>query len=1128
VESISKQLAGFKTLALGAFGVSQLAGFSKAAIAAADEIKGIESRLRVASRSWQDYSATLAGVKQIAFETGTALAANAELAGRLAEPIRALGGGTEQVLATTRAINDALFISGASAGESAQAMAQFAKAMETGTLDARLLTSVLSGAPRLAKAIAEGLGVTVGELKSLAEQGALTNEQLLNAIESQQGALADQAARIPMTVGMAWTNVAEGMKQYVAGLDQSWSATERLVNGLNTVAGNLPAIGDGLVKISGLALAAFAGRSLSAANAWGAAQRQAAVASREAAAEAVRQAEAELVLQESLAARAAAELRGIAATDADIAATGAATRAAAIRAAAERATAANHDVMNARMTLTTTRAAQAAASVGMLGRAMGMATTAGRGLMAMLGGWPGMILTAITAAVMVFDHFRDKTDEAAKAAQIPVKDLIRNFQEFAAKAGPNELEEQLLALKQRAAELRNELMKPAFRDSDEGRKAVEDLAKLEEVTASATRTLKQFNDERLREKTQLGVDKLKLDAGGLIDAEMQKSLKAFETLYADFAAQAAKDNGQLKVSALEARAALEKLFSQAKTPADFTSLIGQLGKALKANPGDGNLKSTLENAIEARSQAEQKALSSLVSGLEARTKRTQDFFNQAAGMALAQFNQALALSKVAAELADDSRAVSRLDNKSRNAEVNAAVQTANLEIAALEQVAARKRQLVSESVAAAQATAAGEIAAAQKTFKERLATFTAEVEAGKKTAGWLKDYRALQEKELAEKLAGPEATRIQAEADGARQLQKIDADSARERAAIAGNLYKTIQTKANDTLAQYKTYASQVIALDKAIANNRLDTMAAIGDLQRQGMNPKQQLESLRQELDDIRTATTQALAGGQQDYALELLNRQKSLVQQMANLKGDGLDEKKLRQEGMAALEDIGAEAEAILQEQRAAAAEAAAEQLKAYQDMVQAMNGLSQQITALNENAAIKLKPEIDKASLDGAIEAVKTAFANTVIPIRVQADGLPPGYDGNTLRPDLPARAYGGPLPGRAPHDRADNVLYRGTPGEWVIQRPAVRYWGPDFLAAINAMRVPQFAYGGQLGGATLASRLTVPSVSPAPASASGDPAILDLGALGRIRVRTAADTAGDVEAVIKRAALRYGRH
>lgn len=121
-------------------------------------------------------------------------------------------------------------------------------------------------------------------------------------------------------------------------------------------------------------------------------------------------------------------------------------------------------------------------------------------------------------------------------------------------------------------------------------------------------------------------------------------------------------------------------------------------------------------------------------------------------------------------------------------------------------------------------------------------------------------------------------------------------------------------------------------------------------------------------------------------------------------------------------------------------------------------------------------------------------------------------------------VPARAYGGPLPGFAPHDRADNMMYMGTPGEWVIQRPAVRYWGADFLAAINAMRMPRFAFGGELGG-SMVSRLSVPSVAPA-RQVAGQPDVLDLGALGKIRIKKTTHTAGDVDAVLKRAALRFG--
>jgi len=101
----------------------------------------------------------------------------------------------------------------------------------------------------------------------------------------------------------------------------------------------------------------------------------------------------------------------------------------------------------------------------------------------------------------------------------------------------------------------------------------------------------------------------------------------------------------------------------------------------------------------------------------------------------------------------------------------------------------------------------------------------------------------------------------------------------------------------------------------------------------------------------------------------------------------------------------------------------------------------------------------------------------------------------------------------------------MLYRGTPGEWVIQRPAVRYWGPGFMRAINEMRLPKFAYGGELGG-SMVSRLRVPSIA-APGASHHSPDVFDFGALGKVRVRSTSSTAADVEAVLKRAALQFGR-
>ena len=138
---------------------------------------------------------------------------------------------------------------------------------------------------------------------------------------------------------------------------------------------------------------------------------------------------------------------------------------------------------------------------------------------------------------------------------------------------------------------------------------------------------------------------------------------------------------------------------------------------------------------------------------------------------------------------------------------------------------------------------------------------------------------------------------------------------------------------------------------------------------------------------------------------------------------------------------------------------------------------------------------------------------------------ASGLP-GAPAPEATDAAPAFAHGGPLPGHAPHDRADNMLYWGTPGEWVIQRPAARYYGSAFLAALNAMKLPKFASGGQIGGSAI-DRLRVPALPAGASAAAGNNLTLDFGELGKYHAQASQDTQRALERVFTRAALARGR-
>ncbi len=168
------------------------------------------------------------------------------------------------------------------------------------------------------------------------------------------------------------------------------------------------------------------------------------------------------------------------------------------------------------------------------------------------------------------------------------------------------------------------------------------------------------------------------------------------------------------------------------------------------------------------------------------------------------------------------------------------------------------------------------------------------------------------------------------------------------------------------------------------------------------------------------------------------------------------------------------------------------AQENIAALESRLAALPDSKESVVTASTDAAVAAIGGVQSA-LDGIQDKTVTVTVNTV------HRGGSPSAGGD----DLPARAYGGPLPGWAPSDRADNVIYRGTPGEWVIQRPAVRYYGAGLLAAINAMRLPRFANGGEIG-ASLASRLRVPGVLPQADRSPLVGATFDLGSLGTVPV------------------------
>ena len=118
---------------------------------------------------------------------------------RLAQSTRTLEIDQERLLAITRAVSQALLISGSSAKEASQSNIQFIQGLASNRLSGDELRSVLEQNLRLAQALADGVGVTIGELRALGKSGALTTEVVVNALLTQVGRINTEFRDIPRT-----------------------------------------------------------------------------------------------------------------------------------------------------------------------------------------------------------------------------------------------------------------------------------------------------------------------------------------------------------------------------------------------------------------------------------------------------------------------------------------------------------------------------------------------------------------------------------------------------------------------------------------------------------------------------------------------------------------------------------------------------------------------------------------------------------------------------------------------------------------------------------------------------------------------------------------------------------------
>ena len=266
-------------------------------VALSDQYAKFTAQLRLATLSQREYTAAYADVKRIANQSAQGLQETGVLYARIANGTRELGTTQKQVAAITETVNLSLLVSGATASESASAQLQLSQAFAAGALRGEEFNAVNEAAPRLMQALADGIGVPVGALKKMAEEGKITTDVMTRALGDDKliAILREQGKQI-QTIGGAFTVLRNNVMEFVGAQAQTSGAVTVVTRAITGLADSL----ETLTNI-GLAAAAVYGSRMVAAMVTGikakmddiVASRAQAVATQEAAGAALRRAQAE-------------------------------------------------------------------------------------------------------------------------------------------------------------------------------------------------------------------------------------------------------------------------------------------------------------------------------------------------------------------------------------------------------------------------------------------------------------------------------------------------------------------------------------------------------------------------------------------------------------------------------------------------------------------------------------------------------------------------------------------------------------------------------------------------------------------------------------------------------------------
>lgn len=142
--------------------------------------------------------------------------------------LKGIGASSDDVLKFTQTLTTLAHASGTSGAQANRAFLQLSQGLASGKLQGQDLRAMLEDMPALGQALAQSLGVSIGELREMGTKGTLTPEKVFDAVLKASDSVNKQITDMPLTFAKAKTDMGTAVDALAANIDQKLGLSQLL------------------------------------------------------------------------------------------------------------------------------------------------------------------------------------------------------------------------------------------------------------------------------------------------------------------------------------------------------------------------------------------------------------------------------------------------------------------------------------------------------------------------------------------------------------------------------------------------------------------------------------------------------------------------------------------------------------------------------------------------------------------------------------------------------------------------------------------------------------------------------------------------------------------------------------